>query len=251
MKRFGIGAAALLAGGSVASPLIAADGTDVSTRPAPLEIVQLKDARLKFEINATDEDGGVQVFIDADDWRTMSIFDPNGNRIFKSDAMGRLGKHGGTELFLESGEPPFSELPLEKLLRRWPEGEYDFLGRGTDGEILIGSTELTHHLPDGPELVSPIESDGLQDPADTVMRWRGVASPDGSPIIGYQVLVVDPASGLRALPKVTLDVTMPSTARRLRVPRGFLQRDTEYEWEVLAIEASGNQTLSSSTFATE
>jgi hypothetical protein len=34
------------------------------------------------------------------------------------------------------------------------------------------------------------------------------------------------------------------------VPPGFLQPGTEYEWEVLAIELGGNQTLSSSTFAT-
>jgi hypothetical protein len=82
------------------------------------------------------------------------------------------------------------------------------------------------------------------------MRWRGVPAPDGSPIVGYQVLVVEPDSGLKALPKIVLDVTMPPAARSMRVPRGFLRPDTEYEWEVLAIEKSGNQTLASSTFTT-
>jgi hypothetical protein len=43
---------------------------------------------------------------------------------------------------------------------------------------------------------------------------------------------------------------MPATATSLTVPAGFLLPDTEYEWEVLAIEASGNQTLSSSFFTT-
>jgi hypothetical protein len=75
-----------------------------------------------------------------------------------------------------------------------------------------------------------------------------VKPPNGSPIIGYQVLVVQPKNGQKALPKVTLDVTMPPTARSLVVPRGFLRPATEYEWEVLAIERGGNQTLSSSTF---
>ena len=40
------------------------------------------DSRLKFEINATDGDGGIQAFIDADQWRTMSIYDPADRRIF-------------------------------------------------------------------------------------------------------------------------------------------------------------------------
>jgi hypothetical protein len=44
---------------------------------------------------------------------------------------------------------------------------------------------------------------------------------------------------------------MPPTATRLRVPKGFLQPGTEYEWEVLAIEKTGNQTLSASTFTTK
>jgi hypothetical protein len=43
---------------------------------------------------------------------------------------------------------------------------------------------------------------------------------------------------------------MPPTATSLIVPPGFLDADTEYEWEVLAIEAGGNQTLSSSFFTT-
>ena len=34
------------------------------------------------------------------------------------------------------------------------------------------------------------------------------------------------------------------------MPPGFLRPDTEYSWEVLAIEVSGNQTLSSATFMT-
>jgi hypothetical protein len=41
---------------------------------------------------------------------------------------------------------------------------------------------------------------------------------------------------------------MPPSARSLVVPRGFLRRGTEYEWEVLAIERGGNQTLSGATF---
>jgi hypothetical protein len=213
-------------------------------------VVQVKDARLKFEINATDGDGGVQVFLDADSWKQMSIFDPRGRRIFVSTTSGRMAKQGGTELFLESAEPPFTELPITKLLERWPAGTYRFRGTALNGDTYVGSARLTHKLPDGPRLVSPLEGDGPQDPDDTVVVWEPVEPPDGSPIIGYQVLVVQPETGLATLPKITLDVTMPPTATTLAIPPGFLQPDTEYEWEVLAIEASGNQTLSSSFFTT-
>ena len=221
-----------------------------TTDPRAGQVVKIADARLKFEINATDHDGGVQVFLDADQWKRMSIFDPEGRRIFTTITDGIMGMQGGTELFMESAEPTFEELPLDQLLERWPAGRYEFRGVGLDGETLTGAARLTHDLPAGPVLVSPIEGDRRQDPNDTVVRWKRVPPANGSPIIGYQVLVVRPDTGMKALPNVTLDVMMPPTADRLRVPRGFLESGTEYEWEVLAIEEGGNQTLSSSTFVT-
>jgi hypothetical protein len=210
----------------------------------------LKDARLKFEINATDRDGGIQVFVDEDSWRRLTIFDPAGRQIFTTTAQGRMARQGGTELFVESAEPPFSELPVAKLLERWPAGAYRIEALGTNGKTVIGTARLTHDLPAGPELVSPLEDDGPQNPERTVVRWKRVGPANGSPIIGYQVLVVQPETGLRALPNVTLDVMMPPTATSLAIPPGFLRPGTEYEWEVLALERGGNQTLSSSMFTT-
>ncbi len=164
---------------------------------------------------------------------------------------GRLAKQGGTELFLESAEPDFSELPLEEFLERFPEGEYKFRGVSLEGELLVGSATLTHNIPDGPVLVSPLEGGLLQDPNNTVLMWEPVSPSNGSPIIAYQVLVVQTDSPFQAIPKITLDVMMPANATSLAVPPGFLLPDTEYEWEVLAIEEGGNQTLSSSFFTTE
>ena len=73
---------------------------------------------------------------------------------------------------------------------------------------------------------------------------------NGSPIIGYQVLVVKPNTGMRGLPKIILDVMMPPNASSMAVPPGFLLRDSNYEWEVLAIESGGNQTLTVGHFRT-
>lgn len=246
-------AALLVASGTLAPGAVGQlrSGGTAADQPhaASREVVTLEDARLKFEINATDGDGGVQVFVDAEEWRSMSIFDPGGHRIFSTETEGRLARFGGSELFLESGEPPFSELPLADLLKQWPAGVYRFHGTGSDGQVFRGSARLTHRLPAGPELVSPVEGSAPQEPRDTLMRWRRVPAPSGSRIIGYQVLV-ERETERKALPVVTLDVMMPPTATRLRVPPGFLRPHTEYSWEVLAIERTGNQTLSSSTFVT-
>ena len=43
---------------------------------------------------------------------------------------------------------------------------------------------------------------------------------------------------------------MPRTVTSIALPDGFLQSRTAYKWEVLAIERSGNQTLSSGSFRT-
>jgi len=221
---------------------------DASERWRPI-VVPLKDARLKIELNSTDQDAGVQVFIDADPWKTMDIFDPYGKMIFRATNRGRLAKQGGTELFLESGEPNFSEVPLEEFLKRFPQGNYRIVGRGLNGEKYVGSAKFTHNIPAGPLLVSPLEG-AVVDPYNTVVMWQPVAAPNGSPIIGYQVLVVKPDSGLPAIPKIILDVMMPATATSMTVPPGFLLPDSEYEWEVLAIENGGNQTLSGGHFRT-
>ena len=222
---------------------------EVSERSAG-KIVKLKDARLKIELNSTAGDAGIQVFIDADPWKSMDIYDPDGRMIFRSITRGRFAKQGGTELFMESAEPNFSQLTLVEFLKRFPEGQYQFKGKGVEGETLVGTATLTHNLAAGPELVSPLEGGNLVDANNAVMTWRPVGAANGSPIVGYQVIIVQTQSSFPAIPKITLDVAMPATATSLAVPRGFLRPGTQYEWEVLAIEASGNQTLSTAFFRT-
>ncbi len=129
---------------------------------------------------------------------------------------------------MESAEPEFGELSLEELLERFPEGEYRFKGRGLEGERLVGTATLTHDLPDGPVLVSPLEGGDPVDPNNAVVVWESVAPPNGSPIVAYQVLVVQLESPFPAVPKISLDVMMPATATSMVVPPGFLLPGTEY-----------------------
>ncbi|HJU52153.1 MAG TPA: hypothetical protein VJ815_07445 [Acidimicrobiia bacterium] len=212
--------------------------------------IEFKDARIKFEINATDGDGGVQIFLDADTWAELEIYDPNGERIFSTSTDGSIALQGGTELFLESAEPTFAELPLPDLLERFPAGDYRFEGTSPEGELITGTATLSHDIPAGPVLLDPADGAEIADLDHTVLSWEPVPPPNGTPIIAYQVLVVEPDTGNPALPAIVLDVMMPADATSVAIPAGFLQSGTEYEWEVLAIEASGNQTLSSAVFTT-
>jgi len=70
-------------------------------------------------------------------------------------------------------------------------------------------------------------------------------------ITGYEVIVTkevhdDP----HGFSRPTYDVHVPPTVDRLPVPSEFLQPDTVYELEVLALEVSGNQTISVGFFKT-
>ena len=234
---------------SAARALGAALLTAVLSASALAAVVPLKDARMKIELNATDGDVGIQLFIDADPWKTMEVFDPMGIRVFSAVTSGRVGLQGGTEFFMESAEPSFSQLSLAAFLQRFPVGDYRVQGEGLNGDTLLGSARFTHNIPQAPQLLSPGE-DAQVDPNRTVVQWSPVPAANGSPIVGYQVLVVKPGSGFAAIPKLVLDIMMPATATSLAVPGGFLLPNSAYDWEVLAIEAGGNQTLSVGHFMT-
>src|SRR5215208_1172464 len=84
-------------------PLAAAD-------PGPPEPFEAAD--LKIEVNATDGDAGLQVFLDHEPWKRVKIRDPEGRLLADVQTKGRLRDFGLTELFSESSEPPFGEFPL-------------------------------------------------------------------------------------------------------------------------------------------
>jgi len=41
---------------------------------------------------------------------------------------------------------------------------------------------------------------------------------------------------------------LPPDVQEITIPSEFLEPETDYDWEVLAIEESGNQSLNSSMF---
>lgn len=205
--------------------------------------------KILIEVNATDGDSGLQLFLDGVGWERVGVFDPHGEKIFRVRGKGSVGLQGVTELFFESAEPSFDDLPLDEFLERFPEGQYTFVGRSVDGDRLVSTAELTHNLPAGPVLISP-EEDAVVATNAVIIMWEKVTSQfTGDPlegeIVGYQVLVEQEEPVLRVFSAdVTADVTM------VTVPPEFMLPGVEYKYEVLAIEESGNQTLSERAFST-
>jgi hypothetical protein len=199
-------------------------------------------AKIIIEFNYTDSDVGVQAFLGGPSWEAVEIVSPDGRKVFHVDR-GSLKELGMNELSFESEEPSLDDLPLEQLLALFPEGEYKFFGRTVEGDELVSTAMLTHDIPDAPVIVSPAGGTVARD--DTVIKWDPVVSPPGIEIIGYQVAVE------REDPLRVLNADLPPTSTSFTVPADFLEPGTEYMFEVLAIEVSGNQTIAVSSFETE
>ena len=219
-------------------------------------VVPLKDAKLNIEHNATDKDTGFQGFIDSEGWRRLDVRGPRG-QILTFEGRGKLAGLGLTELFFETVEPENAKVPIKEMLAKLPEGNYRISGPGQENGKSTGRTSgmawLTHDIPAGPKLISPAE--GATVPVrGVVARWAPVMKTiTGEPvtIIAYQLIVekdVEPHRHM--IGKLGLSMYLPRSVTSIVVPNGFLQPRTAYKWEVLAIERSGNQTLSSGSFRT-
>jgi hypothetical protein len=204
------------------------------------ERVPLTVARIYFEYNASANDLGVHVLLDGEDWRKLRILDPKGRAIF--DVVGRRGykQLGMTELFFEGAEPSLTDVPLEYLLALFPEGAYEFRGRTVDGAKLEGTGTLSHAIPDGLSVSATVG------PGDSVViSWDPVTRPpEGFPdlpidIVSYQVLFGE-----------EFRVVVPASTTKLTVSPEFVASlaSGEQPFEVLAIEAGGNQTLTEGSF---
>ena len=206
--------------------------------PATLRGAGFPIAKIYFEYNATANDLGVHVSLDAEDWRTVEIVHPNGQTIFKVNGGGAYSQLGMTELFFEGAEPSLDEFPLEDLLGLFPEGRYTFIAAKVDGRRLTSRPTLSHAIPAGPIVGSEVTGDSV------VISWDPVtAPPAGFPpkpivIAGYQV-IVDP-----------FQVTLPASATSVTLPAEFVRslNSGAHPFEVLAIEASGNQTITEDSF---
>ncbi len=216
-----------------------------------VKTIPLKASTMIIEYNGSAEDIGIQFFLDADGWRTVEIFDPDGVGIFSADTGGSLTEQGGgTELFLESVEPTIDELPFDEFFARFPEGTYSFRASDDAGNLLLGSAEFTHDIPARPEVLTPLPTGGRRCardvPQPVVIAWNPVVSSlFGEPldIVRYEVIVEND--------DMNFDAKFPATTGTLlTVSPELLEPGTEYAFEILAVEASGNQTIAEGCFTT-
>lgn len=230
----------LLALVATAAVVLALGGAARAIQSAPA--ARLAESTMIVEVNATDGDAGLQVFLDGEPWRSMRVTGPDGRTILDVTTKERLDGYGLTELFSESSEPPFDVFPLEKFKQLFPAGRYSFVGRTIEGARLTGAARLSHAIPAGPRIVAPADGSRVGR-AGVVGRWKPGAQPAGIDIAAYRAIVTTEEPRLRVF-----SADLPASARHIEVPRAFLATRGEYKLEVQAIERSGNQTLTEVSF---
>ena len=250
-----------------------AAGTGVREAYAAPASEPFKVANIHFETNASACDMGIQISFDTDGISDGFVKSPKGQMIYQFRSKAGMHKTGGqTEGFVEGIEPQITELlaalgcepsdeeeevSLEELFKAFPAGDYTFNGKrqGTgksQGAKFADQATLSHAIPAGPEITAPVSGTGGVDPdASLLIDWDPVVDPilpELGPvtIVGYHVIVVE-AEG-EALPQLDVDVSDEETD--LTVPEQFLEPNKVYQFEVLATEEGGNQTISEGFFCT-
>ena len=218
--------------------------------PSTVWALKLPAATIRFEINGTAGDGGVQFFLDGEGWKSCEISRPDGNHLVTVTATisenGSPGTNGLTELFIESAEPSFADQSLAQLLALFPAGKYDFDCVTTDDKPLKSSAQLTHKLPATPAPTPQFLPGGV-----VRIQWPPVTNPfepggQAVVVVAYEIIVERLSDGRK------FDITLPAlpSNNRVTVPPEFIRPNTQYKGEVLAIEASGNQTIGEFEFTT-
>jgi len=223
--------------------------------PAPswagADEVALGEADIFFELNDTDGDLGIHCRLDGDPWRTMAIEDPRGRRMLQTTVTGRLARQGLTELFFESGEPTFDELPPPAFFARFPKGEYEMEGTTLEGEELEGEDVLSHVMPAPAEPTVSGEDlpDGCDGPPTPVsepilIEWPLVE--ESHPTIGesgeievefYQVIVE-----MTGQSPLAFTVDLPPDVTEVELPEALTSAGDELKVEVLVKLDDGNST---------
>jgi hypothetical protein len=231
-------------------------------------------AEVFFELNNTDGDLGIHALIDGEPWKRLQIEDAREKRILGVGVRSRLRRQGLTEIFFESAEPTFDELPPETFFARFPEGTYEVEGISLDGVEIESETEITHAMPAPPTPTvngfSAAEQCDDEEPgydapvivADNyLIAWEPVTKTHptlGSPqnsdditIVNYEVVVeaeLETPDGEEFTS--VFSVILPPDVTEMTVPAEFIDLADSFKYEVLAREESWNQTAIESCFLT-
>lgn len=223
-------------------------------------------AKLYFELNNSDGDLGIHGLIDGEPWDWLGIEDPRERQMLDISVEGRLQRQGLTELFFESAEPSFGELPAEDFFRRFPQGRYEIEGMTLEGDELESKVRLSHRMPAPADIT--VNGEGIisagdcgEDPEPTeldelpvVIAWDRIthSHPDiGWPtdtsinVVLYQVVVEWEDEDENVF---VFNAEFPDSAlvdpMQVTVPDEFLLAagENEFKVEVLVRAENGNQT---------
>lgn len=214
-----------------------------------------------LELNDTDGDLGLQALIDGEPWKRLNIEDARGKKILQVRASRGLAKQGVNEIFFESAEPGFDELPPEDFLARFPEGVYEVSAKTLDGKGLESEVEITHLLPappanaaaNGQLLPLNCEIETAPNVGEPVtITWDPVNF--SHPSIGvvdtpitidrYEVVVE-----FEALDNAVFTMTLGPDQSAIDIPSQLIALGNEFKLGIVAEEASGNRTVIESCFA--
>jgi hypothetical protein len=216
---------------------------------------------LYIEHNSTAEDTGIHGMFDSSTMAELCVYDPSGRQILAIKPQNQLGQLTMAGIFFESREPAHSDVPVEEHLRNFPEGQYAVRGVTYDGIGYHGAATFTHNIPKPPKMIFPLEMADEADiksqiivPSEVAVAWEPVTETIfGKPVTikAYEVIVRSLLpSDPHGFSHDNLDIHLPASATSLAIPNEFWKPSTPYEFEVLAVEESGNQTLVSGFFET-
>ena len=241
---------------AAAAPAPRAGAATAAPRPS------FEVADLYFELNDTDGDLGLHGRIDGDPWQLLEIEGPGDSQNLRVSAFGPLRQQGMTELFFESAEPAFDELPPEAFFARFPEGAWEISGVTLDGEEIESTDRLRHVLPAPPGNVriggvpaaESCDAEPLPVVAEpVVVSWDAVTSShpeigrNGHIAVTSYELVVEREEPSPLIFKVDL----PPEVTEFEVPEGFTSLGDAFKFEIVVREQSGNQTAVESCFEVE
>jgi hypothetical protein len=204
--------------------------------------------RFFFEFNYADQDLGIQMDLHPGiDYTEFQVLYPSGKEMFDVDTGGTLSTHGLGDLFFESAEPNFKDVPLDVILKRFPEGNYTFKAENLDGPDVVSKRFLSHDFPDPAKIIYPRGTDA--DPRTVIdvvknglrVKWTAVKN---IPLDSYEVIVTDQDD-----PELfAIDQRVKPTKTSVLIDKGFFLGKKNYEVEVLARAKNGNQIIDSQYF---
>ena len=228
------------------------------SKDATAASIPFSETELYFELNHTDSDLGIHSSLDGGAWKLLEIKNPSGQVLLDVLPEGTLAEQGMTQLFFESAEPAFDELPPADFFPRFPEGRYDISGITIDDETMAGSAILSHVLPAPPGNVRvngipaaencDADLPAVQNPV--VITWNRVTS--SHPTVGktgpVRVLKYQVFAELQTAPFSKFSLDLPASVRRFVVPAELTSQGRKIKFEIQVRATNLNQTAIESCF---